>query len=1215
MVGVLNVALRFMLSVVLVTGLVPAVAFASSADDALQATAISDSKYAVEGSGAAAADESADSDVSFVNADAETVVATGGYGGLAWTLYSSGRLVQDGASSSTEFATSEYRDVITSVEMKNATIVPASMFKDCAKLESISAPYVRDVYRYAFQGCTSLKSVSLPLVESVAGHSFSGCTALQSLSLPLLEYAGTASYDRSDRTSADYSSSFEGCTSLSSVSFPKVTVLGYRTFKGCTSLVSVDLPVATHIMGQVFANCSSLESLILPKVTFIAGAVFSGCALLKDLSLPLASRFDTMSYYYSTYSSLQPSQIMGCDSLETVSSPKSTYISDGLLQGREGLISVDFPNATGIGVSAFEGCTSLATVNIPKVTSVSSAAFKGCTALSKIDLSLVKTIGASAFEGCTRLSNVTMASSMSGATIGSSAFKGCTKLASVSLPSGLASVSSSTFEGCTALANVSLPSTVKTIGDRAFAGCSKLASISLPTGLTSIGSEAFSGSGLESVDVPSGALTIGLSAFAGCANLADVSLPDALETIPSSLFKGCTSLAEVSLPSSVMVLSSSCFEGSGLTTVTLPESVTSIANKAFGSCASLDSVRFEGDPPNILTTAFAGTTASCFYPYDNEEWDDSYFLDYGGSLTWNPSGGMGDYSATIENAVYTGKANAPTVTVASHTGDVLSPSAYTVSYYSDSACTNQLSANEVVNAGTYYLTITGNSSLGYPGTIGPRSFKIEKAVLTATYAGETISAGATPVLKVSVTGFVGGESAATAAGYVAPKVSAPNPLGFNTPHVLTPSGGAADNYSFKYVSGTLTVQSIVVEKPAATTQFVYDGTSKTAMTAGSGYSLSGHVATNAGSYTATATLLEGYVWSDGTTDDVTLNWAISRANLSAVTFAPIPDQGYTGSSVVPAISATFNGVELVPGVDFSLTYSNNVELGTANVLVEGMGNFTGEMSMTFNIVHAIIAQGEVGQCVWKLDSNGVLTISPGVRGGAMADYRASYSMPWKSYIGEVTSVVFEEGVTHVGAYSFYGHDCLESVSFADTIESIGEHAFSGCTSLEGAAIPEGCLSIGPYAFNGCSSLKSVNIPEGCLSIGGSAFAACSSLESVVIPKSVQSIGAQAFYYCESLESIEVAEGNEYYSSVDGVLFDASKGTLLCCPSGKTGSFSIPEGCLVIADCAFYACAGLTEVEISSSLTSIGASAFSGCESLTRMVRPSNLASIGTEAFA
>lgn len=68
-----------------------------------------------------------------------------------------------------------------------------------------------------------------------------------------------------------------------------------------------------------------------------------------------------------------------------------------------------------------------------------------------------------------------------------------------------------------------------------------------------------------------------------------------------------------------------------------------------------------------------------------------------------------------------------------------------------------------------------------------------------------------------------------------------------------------------------------ISKPKSV-NYTYNGSTKNGVASGSGYVLSGTVkAVNAGTYTAKATLKDGYAWSDGSTDPVTLKWTIAKA--------------------------------------------------------------------------------------------------------------------------------------------------------------------------------------------------------------------------------------------------------------------------------------------------------------------------------------------------
>ena len=183
-------------------------------------------------------------------------------------------------------------------------------------------------------------------------------------------------------------------------------------------------------------------------------------------------------------------------------------------------------------------------------------------------------------------------------------------------------------------------------------------------------------------------------------------------------------------------------------------------------------------------------------------------------------------------------------------------------------------------------------------------------------------------------------------------------------------------------------------------------------------------------------------------------------------------------------------------------------------------------------------------------------------------------------------------VTRIGSSAFSGCSSLESINIPSSVTSIGIYAFYGCSSLKDINISEEVTSIERYTFYKCSSLESIEIPEGVTSIESYAFYICSSLESINIPNSVTSIVSSAFSECSSLTSINVDEGNEKYTSEDGILFDKAKSKIVEYPAGKKDikEYTIPNTVTSIESGAFEDCNSLESITIPSSVTSIGSNA-------------------------
>lgn len=125
-----------------------------------------------------------------------------------------------------------------------------------------------------------------------------------------------------------------------------------------------------------------------------------------------------------------------------------------------------------------------------------------------------------------------------------------------------------------------------------------------------------------------------------------------------------------------------------------------------------------------------------------------------------------------------------------------------------------------------------------------------------------------------------------------------------------------------------------------------------------------------------------------------------------------------------------------------------------------------------------------------------------------------------------------------------------------------------------------------------------------------------TIPTVIDNLSVQSIESNVFYDNKDLYEINVNSSNEYFSTLNGVLFNKDKSELICYPAGRKVStnYEIPGVVKHIGIGAFYNCSVLENVVIPTSVDSIGDSAFYNCSSLEDIDIPRNVSSVGANAF-
>ena len=215
-----------------------------------------------------------------------------------------------------------------------------------------------------------------------------------------------------------------------------------------------------------------------------------------------------------------------------------------------------------------------------------------------------------------------------------------------------------------------------------------------------------------------------------------------------------------------------------------------------------------------------------------------------------------------------------------------------------------------------------------------------------------------------------------------------------------------------------------------------------------------------------------------------------------------------------------------------------------------------------------------------------------------------------------------ENVEKIGEYTF--HNCSSAIfSQNGSIGQIGEGAFMGCKQLKSIDIKD-VLEIPARVFSECDALQAVFVDQ--VYHIDSAFNSCHSLKIFKVPQKTSYISEGAFDGCISLETIDVDEHNCVYASIDGVLFNKEKTTLIKYPRGKTSKcYEIPLTVNRILSYAFYDNEFIEHIISKNDITpffeggvfsgcSIDSKAFEYCHSLKTFKVPQRTSYISEDAF-
>ena len=125
------------------------------------------------------------------------------------------------------------------------------------------------------------------------------------------------------------------------------------------------------------------------------------------------------------------------------------------------------------------------------------------------------------------------------------------------------------------------------------------------------------------------------------------------------------------------------------------------------------------------------------------------------------------------------------------------------------------------------------------------------------------------------------------------------------------------------------------------------------------------------------------------------------------------------------------------------------------------------------------AQDTQGNIIWSFDE-ATATLTVGGE-GAIKDYGIAGDggfdpPPWWKFLRKADKIVFEEGITEIGVYSFFRSTAKEIV-FPSSLRKICSAAFMANTDLKEIILPEGLETVEFLAFASCPMVEKVYVPE------------------------------------------------------------------------------------------------------------------------------------------
>lgn len=198
--------------------------------------------------------------------------------------------------------------------------------------------------------------------------------------------------------------------------------------------------------------------------------------------------------------------------------------------------------------------------------------------------------------------------------------------------------------------------------------------------------------------------------------------------------------------------------------------------------------------------------------------------------------------------------------------------------------------------------------------------------------------------------------------------------------------------------------------------------------------------------------------------------------------------------------------------------------------------------------------------------------------------------PWYYFCDTLKTLVIDDGITSIGAWSFYRFSALESVTVADSVTAIGDYAFGACELLADLDLGRNMQTLGNNTFFACYAMQNLTMPAS-TAFKDTTFDDCASLVSLTMYKGNG-----------TMQNFERYEDSTWYAKTP---WNQSADTFT--------TLVLEDGIKNIGKYAFYGCSYLENVTFSADLEEIDAYAFS-YSAIETLLIPDTVTAINDYAF-